>query len=285
MKLSFNQTLRQSSLEKDLQFCEKHGYDAIELRLNFIKDYLEEHSIDDLAAYFQKHHLKPLALNSLEFVTFCNEKEYSQIKEDLTFLCEVGNKIGCDTIVVVPSFNVGDYTIEEIKNESVRVLNDLADYAEQANMRLAFEFVGHPDCCVNTFDQCDAIIKEVNRASVGMVLDIFHFHSLGSNIEDLKNFDPNKIFVIHIDDADDFPRGYLKENIHRLFPGDGAIDLDQILNTLKDIGYDGAVSVELFRDEYYEWDVEEFIKVSREKTAKVVGKHYNIPSAKFSLNQ
>ncbi|MCM3652285.1 sugar phosphate isomerase/epimerase family protein [Metabacillus litoralis] len=276
MKLSFNQTLRQSSLENDLQLCEKHGYDAIELRLSFIKDYLQDHSIDELATYFQRHHIKPLALNSLEFVTFCNEKDYSQIREDLAFLCEVGNKIGCDTIVVVPSFNIGDYTMEEIKKESVRVLNDLADYAEQENMRLAFEFVGHPDCCVNTFDQCEDIINEVNRESVGMVLDIFHFHSLGSNIEDLRNFDPNKIFVIHIDDADDFPRGYLKENIHRLFPGDGAINLDLILSTLKEIGYNGAVSVELFRDEYYTWDPEKFIRVSREKTAEVVGKHFTV---------
>ncbi|GAA3333373.1 hypothetical protein GCM10020331_097160 [Ectobacillus funiculus] len=74
-----------------------------------------------------------------------------------------------------------------------------------------------------------------------------------------------KIFVIHIDDADHFPRGYLEQSRHRLFPGDGAINLDEILLALKEIGYDDTVSVELFREEYSEWDVEEFIKTAKEK--------------------
>lgn len=276
MKIAFNQTLKQSTLEKDLELCEKYGFDAIELRLDKLKDYLTRHSIEELATYFKTHHLKPYSLNSLEFVTFCDDKSYNTIKEELAFLCEVGNKIDCDTIVVVPSFNVGDYTIEEIKKESIRVLNDLADQAEQANMRLAYEFVGHPDCCVNTFHQCTEILEELNRESVGMVLDFFHFHSLGSNIEDLRKIDAKKIFVIHIDDADHFPRGYLQQSRHRLFPGDGAINLDEILLALKEIGYDDTVSVELFREEYSEWDVEEFIKTAKEKTASVVGKHFNL---------
>jgi 2-keto-myo-inositol isomerase len=276
MKLSYNQTLKQSTLEKDLYYCEKYGYDAIELRLEKIKDYLTRHKLDDLSAFFKGRNLKPYSLNSLEFVTF-RDKEYDkQIKEDLEFLCEVGNKIDCDTIVVVPSFNIGDYTIGQIKKESIRVLNDLADHAEQSNMRLAFEFVGHPACCVNTFEQCYEIIKTLDRPSVGMVVDCFHFHSLGSNVEDLKSADANKIFVVHINDADDLPRGALKEDRHRLFPGDGVINLDEILKALRKIGYHDTASVELFREEYDEWDVEKFIKVSKDKTAEAVGKHFDI---------
>lgn len=274
MKLSFNQTHKYSSLEEDLKYCEEYGFDEIELRLNKIKEYLKNHTIEELVMFFDTHRLKPYALDSLENVTFCDDIQYQQIKDDLNFLGEIGNKIGCHTIVVVPSFNVGDYTINQIKMESIRVLNDLADQAEKMNMRLAFEFVGDPDCSVNTLQQCYDIIKKINRESVGMVLDFFHFHSLGSHIEELKKVDPEKIFVVHIDDADDFPRGYLKQDKHRRFPGEGSINLDEILSTLKQIGYEGTISVELFRDEYDNWGAEEFIRTAKIKTENIVRKHF-----------
>jgi len=60
-----------------------------------------------------------------------------------------------------------------------------------------------------------------------------------------------------------------------VWPGEGAIDLKGILTTLKEIGYkEDMVSVELFRPEYYELEVEEAIKIAKEKTLAVVGKYF-----------
>ena len=58
MKLCFNQatTLGNSTLEKDLELCEKHGYDLIEIRLDKLREYLETKSIGDLADFFKKSH-------------------------------------------------------------------------------------------------------------------------------------------------------------------------------------------------------------------------------------
>ncbi|SNS25251.1 2-keto-myo-inositol isomerase [Anaerovirgula multivorans] len=277
MKICFNQatTMKHSTLQKDLELCEKHGYDLIEIRLDKLKDYLKDQTVQDLANFFNNSKLKPYAFNALEFITFRDEAGYRQIKDDLQFLCEIGEQIHCKKIVVVPTFDIGHYTKTQIKEESIKVLNDLADTAEKFGVKLAYEFVGYPNCSVNTFGQTYDIVKAVNRESIGMVLDCFHFHAMNSKLEDLKQADSSKIFIFHIDDTEDLPVGALRDD-SRLWPGEGAIDLDSILKTLKEIGYSEMVSVELFRPEYWEWDIEETIKVGKQKTIKVVSKYFEI---------
>lgn len=277
MKICFNQatTMKNSTLEKDLEFCEKYGYELIEIRLDKLKSYLKTHTVGDLVEFFNKSRLKPYAFNALEFITFRDKEGYSIIKEDLVFLCEIGVKINCKKIVVVPTFDIGDYTKTQIKEESVKVLNELAEIAEKYNVNLAYEFVGYPNCSVNTFEQTYEIIKAVDRDSVGLVLDCFHFHAMGSRIEDLKKADPKKIFIFHIDDSEDLPVGAARDN-KRLWPGDGAVNLDAILSTLKEIGYGEMASVELFRPEYWDWEIEETIRIGKEKTEEVVGKYFEI---------
>jgi 2-keto-myo-inositol isomerase len=275
MKLCFNQatTMKNSTLERDLKYCEQYGYDFIEIRLDKLRDYLKTHTVADLAAFFKLNKIKPFAFNALEGITFRDDAGYRQIKADLKFLGETGEVIGCKKIVVVPTFDVGGYTKTQIKEESVRVLNELADCAGKYGVKLAYEFVGYPNCSVNTFGQTYEIIKAVNRDNVGMVLDCFHFHAMGSRLEDLKQADPQKIFIFHIDDAEDLPVGALRDD-KRLWPGDGVIDLNAILRTLKEIGYGEMVSVELFRPEYWDWEVEKAIRVGKEKTEAVVEKYF-----------
>lgn len=271
MKIGFNEatTMKNSTLEKDLVLSEKHGYDYIEIRLDKLKDYLKNHSVEDLEAFFANHNIKPLTFNALEFITFRDEKGYSAIKEDLVFLCEIGQRINCKKIIVVPTFDIKDKTVKEIKEESIRVLHELSDIAAKYDVKLAYEFVGYPNCSVNTFGQCYDIVKETNRANVGMVLDCFHFYAMNSKIEDLKKADVNKIFVLHIDDSEDLPVGSLRDN-NRLWPGEGAVPLKEMLGILRDKGFDDCASVELFRPEYWDWDIEETIKVGKEKTEKVL---------------
>lgn len=278
MKVCFNEatTMKKSTLEKDLELCEKYGYEQIEIRtMDKLKEYLENHTIKDLANFFKNHRIKPFAFNALVYFNNRSDAEYKEIKDELKYMCEVGQKIGCKNIVVVPLVTEKKFTKTQIKESSVKVLNELADIAEKYGIRLAIEFVGHPQCTINTFGQAYDIVKAVNRDNVGLVLDCFHFHAMGSRIEDLKKADGSKIFILHIDDTEDFPIGSLTDE-DRLWPGEGAIDLDSILSTLKEIGYLDMVSIELFRPEYYELPIEEAIKIGKEKTEAVVGKYFNI---------
>ncbi|EZP77361.1 xylose isomerase [Parageobacillus genomosp. 1] len=277
MKIAFNEatTLKNSTLKKDLELCEKYGYDLIEIRLDKLREFLVDHTVEDLKTFFEHHRIKPYAFNALEFITFRDQEGYEQIRNDLQFLCQIGEVINCKTVIAVPTFDIGDYTKLEIKKETVRVLHELAQLAEPYGIRLALEFCGYPNCSVNTFAQAYDIVQEVNRDNVGIVLDCFHFHAMNSRIEDLQVADPSKIFVFHIDDCEDLPVGALRDH-HRVWPGDGAIDLNRILHALKEIGYDEMASVELFRPEYWEWDIEKTIKTAKEKTEKILSSYFEL---------
>ncbi|QTL47990.1 MULTISPECIES: 2-keto-myo-inositol isomerase [Priestia] len=282
MKLCFNEatTLENSNLVKDLEYCNKHGYDYIEIRtMDKLPEYLESHSMDDLAQFFNTNHIKPLALNALVFFNNRSEKEYQAVIEEFKSMLETAQKIGAQYIVAVPLVTEQKIVKAEIKNSCVQVLNELSELAEPYGVKIAVEFVGHPQCTVNTFDQAYDIVQAVNHDNVGLVLDCFHFHAMGSKLEDLKQADISKIFIVHIDDTEDFPIGFLTDE-DRVWPGLGAIDLDAIFSTLKEKGYNDAVSVELFRPEYYQLSAEEAIKTAKETTIKAISEYYSFQTTK-----
>ncbi|MCM3791332.1 sugar phosphate isomerase/epimerase [Domibacillus indicus] len=267
MKLGYNPTLIQAELEEELRYCEYYGFDAIELRIEKLKDYFTRNSMQDLKDFFARSSLKPLSLNAVEEILFADKETKRKNDEDLEFLFEVGRELNIQDIVIVPSFHETQYSLEEIKSESVKVLKDIAARAKKFDMRLAYEFIGNPSACVNNFKQCYEIVEAVNADNVGISLDFFHFYAMNSNIEDLRNADINKIFLVHINDADYYPPGSLREKEDRLFPGEGAIPIHNYLDILNGKNYQGLVSVELFRPEYDTWDVETFIRTVKEKTA------------------
>lgn len=277
MKICFNQatTMKNATLESDLEYCEKSHYDLIEIRLDKLHDYLTRHTLGELRAFFDSHHIKPFAFNALEFINFRDKNGFEDIMHGLQFCCEAGQIIGCSRVVIVPTFDVGDKTITEIREETVRVINIMADYAEPFGVKLAFEFVGYPNCSVNTFGQAYDIIKTVNRKNVGVVLDCFHFHAMGSRFEDLEAADAEKIFILHLDDSEDLPVGAARDN-NRLMPGEGAIDLPRILTILKKSGYDSMISIELFRPEYWDWPDEENIQICYDKTCETIAPFFPV---------
>ncbi|MDM5247806.1 2-keto-myo-inositol isomerase [Lysinibacillus sp. G4S2] len=282
MKLCFNQatTRDNSNLANDLELCEKLGFDSIEIRtMDKLPEYLKDHPIEDLASYFNTHHIKPLAFNALVFFNNRDETGHQEIINEFKEMMEVGKKLGVQYVVAVPLVTEEKIVKHDIKNSCVEVLTELSNIADPYGIKIAVEFVGHPQCTVNTFGQAYDIVESVNRDNVGLVLDCFHFHAMGSRIEDLKKADGSRIFILHIDDTEDFPIGFLTDE-DRLWPGLGAIDLDGILSTLKEIGFSDVVSVELFRPEYYQLDAEEVIKTAKETTVKVVSKYFKFDTAK-----
>ena len=92
--------------------------------------------------------------------------------------------------------------MKKLLEESVKVLNELADIAEKHNVSLAFEFLGQTDCSVQTLDFCKEIVEKVNRKNVGLVIDSFHFYAGNSTFEAIDALNPEKLFIFHINDAE-----------------------------------------------------------------------------------
>ncbi|MFB4322010.1 2-keto-myo-inositol isomerase, partial [Priestia sp. BR_2] len=169
MKLCFNQatTLENSNLAKDLEYCDKHGYDYIEIRtMDKLSEYLKEKSLNELAEYFNTHHIKPLALNALVFFNNRDEDEYLKIINEFKEMMDIAKSLGVKYVVAVPLVTEQKILKQDIKKSCVKVLKELSDIAEPYGVKIAVEFVGHPQCTVNTFGQAYDIVETVNRENV-----------------------------------------------------------------------------------------------------------------------
>ncbi len=271
MKIALNgATTMRADLITDIKAAGAAGYDLLEIWSAKLYRFLEEHSAADLKQLLAEYHLRPWSINSIEHITFRNDDDYTKIKAECETLARVAGEIGCPYIVVVPGKLPADASREKTNEESVRVLNELADIAKPYGVSLAFEFLGQTDCSVQTLDHCAEIVGLVDRAEVGLVLDTFHFYAGGSTFEAIDNLSPEKLFIFHINDAEDLPKEQLTD-AHRLYPGMGILPIKEIKAHFDKIGYDRMVSIEIFRPEYWDHDPYEVAKKAKEATEEVLG--------------
>lgn len=273
LKLGFNEATckENSTVEKDLQLCEKYGYDYIELRLDMLKDYFKTHSIEELKEFFANHHIKPFAFNSIENINFCTPEEWDELVELFTFGCRVAQEIGNPYIIVVPTVTdeICTKNEKEVFDDSVEVLNKLADIAEPYGVKLSFEPIGDRRWCCNSIRQALEIVKAVDRDNVGLTVDCInvYMHDKCADVEYIRKIPKEKLFVYHINDCEDLPLGIL-DHCHRIMPGMGAIPVAEVSEAVKAVGYDGPACLELFRPEYWEMDAEDVIKLGADSCRK-----------------
>jgi sugar phosphate isomerase/epimerase len=93
---------------------------------------------------------------------------------------------------------------------------------------------GHPKACVLT--------------------DVYHIYKGGSDPSGLALVRGDRMHVMHMNDYPADPPRETISDAHRVYPGDGVAPLDKILRTLRDIGFRGMLSLELFNREYWKQD-------------------------------
>lgn len=269
MKVSLNgATTMKADLATDIRAAKAAGFDCLEIWAAKLRQYLQTHSVEELKNLFAENKIEPYSINSIERITFQDEAGHASVIAQCKELCRIAQSINCPYVVVVPGFLPKDATHSQIVDESVGVLNELAEIAEAFEGKLAFEFLGQTDCSVQTLELAKEIVERVNRPSVGLVIDSFHFYAGGSSLAAIETLHPEHLAIFHINDAEDLPREELQD-CHRLLPGLGILPLAEIIAAFKQIHYEGVVSVEIFRPEYWQRDPFELAKDARAAIVKV----------------
>ena len=270
MKLALNgATTMKADLVTDIRAASAAGFECLEIWSAKLKTFLQSHTTDDLKKMFQENGIEPYSINSIEHITFRDDEGRARLRSECEDLCRIASEINCPYVVVVPGRLPRESSQAQVIEESVSTLRELAGLAEAFGVGLAFEFLGQPDCSVQTLALADEIVRETARENVGLVIDSFHFYAGGSTIESIEALDPARLFIFHINDAEDLPREQLEDR-HRLLPGLGTLPLTEIIAALRRIGYDRVTSVEIFRPEYWERDPFELARDARAAVAHVL---------------
>jgi|DewCreStandDraft_3_1066083.scaffolds.fasta_scaffold00223_1 2-keto-myo-inositol isomerase len=263
-------TTGKADLLLDIRVAAEAGYQFLEIRDTKLEGYLQEGgTIRDLVRSFEEAGVRPLSINALERSTLGTPAELEAALARLRTLCEWAESLDCPYVVAVPSPLEAPMARQEIASRTAEALRRMAGVAEEYGIKVGFEFLGFSTSSVNTLELAEETVDRAGDRSVGLVIDAFHFYVGGSSWSALEALDPRKVFIVHLDDAEDLPR-HLLTDAHRVLPGDGVIPLRELVGRLEARGYRGPYSIELFRPEYWEWDPLDLAVKARERMEQLL---------------
>lgn len=155
-----------------------------------------------------------------------------------------------DTSTLVLCTNIAVDSIGE-PSRIVRDLRSLGDIAARYGRRVAWEAI----CWgrwVRDYRQAWEIVQEVDHPNIGLVLDSFHVFAMDLPLKDIARIDKSKIFMVEVSD---FPKGKFPDYVelsrgYRLVPGEGHLPLGDFVQAVRETGYDGTLSLEVFNAYY-----------------------------------
>jgi sugar phosphate isomerase/epimerase len=179
-----------------------------------------------------------------------DEETYRAGLRDLDRAVEFGASVGCKVAVVglPPS---SELPKPEQKALYRRRLEPCLEPFAKHGVRLAVEAISpvhlrraKPYEFIWRMDEMLDFVRDVS-AEAGLVADCWHWHHAGETAEDLLALGRAAFLDVHISDAPDIPAEDIRD-MERVLPGEGIIDFDSFFGALDRMGYDGAVSVEVF---------------------------------------
>ena len=162
------------------------------------------------------------------------ERAIKYIRDSVDFAV----RVGAAHMIVVPS-PVGrtelpaGHTYEEMWGNAIRNIRRAADYAQQKGVRLCIEAINRYETYfVNTLTKAYALVREIDHPAVGIMADMFHMSIEENNIGRSLRMIADRLIHVHIADNT------------REAAGLGSTDFKDMLYVLRDIGYDGPLTME-----------------------------------------
>jgi 4-hydroxyphenylpyruvate dioxygenase len=160
---------------------------------------------------------------------------------------DVMEELGTNLLLV--SSNVSPDSL----GDRARIVDDFRALGERAaarGLRVAFEALawGRHVC---DHRQAWDIVREVDHPAVGLALDSFSSLARAVPIASLRTIVPAKLFHVQVADAPSLSMDPLSWSRHfRCMPGQGDLPLVEYVAALREIGYGGVLSLEIFNDRF-----------------------------------
>ena len=221
-------------VEFSFQRLKKYGYDGIEFAAEPYKT--DQNRMVDL---LKKYDMCCTSLCGIfpeerDLTSDKAETAIQYIKDSVDFAV----KVGAPYMIIVPS-PVGrtekpeEMSYESLWKNAVKNIRIAADYAASKKIRLAIEAVNRYETYfVNTLEKAYRLVKEINHPAVGIMADMFHMSLEENNIGASLRMISDELMHVHIADNT------------REAAGLGSTDFKEMLYVLKDIGYNGPLTME-----------------------------------------
>lgn len=183
---------------------------------------------------------------------------YATAMDEIKRRLQQAQDVGATYTISGPPLGLVDFEV------GARNYARLLDVGREFGVKPILEYLGFSEQ-MNTIEAAMKVMAMCGHPDATIVLDPFHCFRGGGSIETISQLDKNQIAISHFNDAPAFPPRHLQHDPDRIQPGDGIIDLKRYCQLLKEIGYDGYLSLELFNHELWAQDPRDVIKDGLEK--------------------
>jgi sugar phosphate isomerase/epimerase len=130
----------------------------------------------------------------------------------------------------------------------------IAGILDDYGIRFGLEYIGTPAlrrtrrfAFIHSMTEARELFADVGAGNLGFVLDSWHWWTAKESLEDLRRVRNRDVVAVDLNDAPaGIPIDDQKDNQRELPAATGVIPVDQFVQTLVEIGYDGPVRAEPF---------------------------------------
>lgn len=246
-KLCLNaSTIMTTDIMTQIDVAQTSGFEAIELWFDHIDAFVNEGrgSVTDVR--------KALDDNGLAVPTciylgdwFDSEGDaFIDAWDEIKRRIEIAAVVGAPHVIAGPPSGTASYDTGAAR------YRELLELGNQFGVKPAMEFLGFVGQ-LNTIEDAMQIMDKSRRNDATTVLDPFHIFRGGGDLESISKLTGSQIAVSHFNDVPADPPREAQHDKDRVWPGDGIFDLQRYLQLITETGYEGYLSLELFREDHW----------------------------------
>ncbi len=244
-------TSRPTPIEEKIEVCGKAGYDAMELWTQDLEGYeTSGKKVEDLRKRIEDHGMFVIDTIGLWDGMPPEELAFQKMMDTNKQRMELAARVGSKHIAVLP---LPDRENFDVKQATERYRHILEVGLNEIGIHPAMEFVSVFKG-LRRLGEAVQIAIDADHPKAKIVPDTFHLHNGGSGFSGLKHLQGELFATFHWNDVPASPPADQMGDSDRIYPGEGILPLEQALRDLKSIGYEGPLSLELFRREHWEMD-------------------------------
>lgn len=259
-------TIKPQALLDKIRLVGEAGYDGIELWLNDVWEFVARGGeVSDVQkAIADQGLIVPSVIAMRQWGDF-EGWEHQLVLDEARRRFALGARLGAPFIVATPPLETSE------TGHLPERYRELLEIGREEGIRPTFEYISFFKS-VHTLKQAWEIVQKSGEDDATLILDAFHNWNSGSTLEDLREIPLDKISHYHVDDACHGKEPGTQTDPDRVMIGDGQIDLAAEIEVLREIGYDGTVSLELFNSEWWQKDPSETLKIGLERMKELFEK-------------
>jgi len=257
-------TIKPQPLLDKIRLAGEAGFAAIELWITDIYEFIGRGGeVSDVEKALADQGLHVPSMIAARGWAEASDFEYPHELDEVQRRLDLTARFHCPYLVCSPARFPCDM------GQITRRYKDLLELGRQHGAKPTFEYLSFFES-VYSLPQAWQVVQDANDPDATIILDAFHSWNSNSTLDDLRAIPVERISHYHIDDACRGipPRQQLDPD--RVMIGDGVIDLKAELSLLKQKGYAGAVSLELFNEELWARNPREVVQLGFERLSALV---------------